>query len=98
MRGREQTQTNRPTRGVGWACRVLAPALDGGDQKGCSLVSRGANLVVAGGVVSGTWSVTDDRAAVAWFDGDPPETALAAEVERLAGILGRPLRPAVGAG
>jgi DNA glycosylase AlkZ-like len=62
-----------------------------------ALVSRGANLVVAGGVVSGTWSVTDDRAAVAWFDGAPPESALAAEVERLAGILGRPLRPAVGA-
>jgi hypothetical protein len=65
-----------------------------------ALVSRGANLVVAGGVVSGTWSVSGDRAAVAWFAdaGRPPGKALAAEVERLATILGRPLRPAVSAG
>jgi hypothetical protein len=64
-----------------------------------ALVSRGASLVVAGGVVSGTWSVSDDRAAVTWFAdaGRPPRKALAAEVERLAAILGRPLRPAISA-
>jgi hypothetical protein len=62
-----------------------------------TVVSRGANLVVAGGVVSGTWSVTDDQVVVAWFAeaGPPPREALAAEVARLAGILDRPLRTAV---
>jgi hypothetical protein len=63
-----------------------------------NLVSRQANLVVAGGVVSGTWSVTDDRATVTWFSeaGKPPTTALEEEVERLGTLLGRPLGPAVG--
>ena len=38
-----------------------------------SLVSRQANLVIAGGVVSGTWSVTDDQLVTAWFaDAGPP--------------------------
>ncbi len=62
-----------------------------------AVVSRQANLVIAGGVVSGTWSVTDDRVAVTWFAeaGGPPRDALAEEVARLATILGRPLRPAV---
>ena len=36
-------------------------------------VSRGANLVVAGGVVAGTWSVTDDQVVAAWFaEAGPP--------------------------
>jgi hypothetical protein len=63
-----------------------------------TLVSRQANLVIAGGVVSGTWSVTDDRAAVTWFAeaGPPPRDALADEVERLAAIVGRPLQPEIG--
>ena len=61
------------------------------------LVSRRANLVVAGGVVSGTWSLADDRLATAWFAeaGPPPQDALADEVARLATILGRPLTPTV---
>src|SRR5690606_13787773 len=62
-----------------------------------ALVSRGANLVVAGGVVSGTWSLTDDRVVVAWFAeaGPPPQDAVAAEVARLGAILDRPLRSTV---
>ncbi len=61
------------------------------------LVSRQANLVVAGGVVSGTWSLTDDQLVTAWFAeaGPPPQDALADEVARLATILGRPLTPTV---
>ena len=61
------------------------------------LVSRQANLVVAGGVVSGTWSVTDDQVVTTWFAeaGPPPQDALADEVARLGPILGRPLRPTV---
>jgi hypothetical protein len=62
-----------------------------------TLVSRQANLVIAGGVVSGTWSLSDDRAVIAWFGeaGPPPRGGLAAEVARLATILGRPLEPTV---
>ena len=61
------------------------------------LVSRQANIVIAGGVVSGTWSLTDDEVVAAWFAeaGPPPTEALAAEVARLATILGRPLQPIV---
>ena len=62
-----------------------------------ALVSRGANLVMAGGVVSGTWSLTDDRVEAAWFAeaGPPPRDALTAEVARLGAILDRPLRMTV---
>jgi Winged helix DNA-binding domain len=61
------------------------------------LVSRQANLVIAGGVVSGTWSRTDDQIVTTWFAeaGPPPQDALADEVARLATILGRPLQPTV---
>ena len=53
--------------------------------------------MIAGGVVSGTWSVTGGQLVTAWFAdaGPPPEAALAAEVARLATILDRPLEPAV---
>ena len=61
-----------------------------------ALVSRGANVVLVGGVVSGTWSVARDRVAVDWFAGRPRDAdAIADEVARLAAILGRPLEPAV---
>jgi hypothetical protein len=58
-----------------------------------ALVSRQANLVVLGGVVSGTWSLSGDAVAVTWFAeaGPPPEEALGDEGVRLAAILGRPL-------
>jgi hypothetical protein len=61
------------------------------------LFSRPAHMVVAGGVVSGTWTLAQDRVAVDWFPeaGRLPRGALAEEVERLAVIVGRPLRLAV---
>jgi hypothetical protein len=56
-----------------------------------TLVSRGANIVIVGGVVSGTWSLSDDQVAVAWFaEAMPPaQKALAGELARLATILDR---------
>lgn len=59
-----------------------------------TLVSRQANLVIVGGVVSGTWSLSEDQLAVAWFaeSGKPPGKALSEEVARLAGIVDRPLQ------
>jgi hypothetical protein len=56
-----------------------------------------APVVVAGGVVSGTWELDGDRARIAWFReaGKPPRKALDEEIARLASILDRELRPAV---
>jgi hypothetical protein len=50
--------------------------------------------VLVDGVVRGTWELADDVVRVTWFGeaGRPPRTKLGAEVERLAGILDRPLR------
>lgn len=62
-----------------------------------TLVSRRANIVVVGGVVSGTWSLTDDQVVVAWpgESGPTPRKALIDEVGRLATILDRPLEPTI---
>jgi hypothetical protein len=62
-----------------------------------TLVSRQANLVIAGGVVSGTWSQTDDGVVVDWFAeaGPAPRELLTDEVARLAPILGRSVQPIV---
>ncbi|MDQ3895424.1 MAG: winged helix DNA-binding domain-containing protein [Actinomycetota bacterium] len=50
-------------------------------------------VVVVAGVVSGTWTLEDDRVCVTWFReaGRPPQNALEAEIERLSAILGRDL-------
>jgi Winged helix DNA-binding domain len=50
-------------------------------------------VVVAGGVVSGTWALEGDRANIAWFSeaGRPPWGALEGEVGRLSRIVGRDL-------
>jgi hypothetical protein len=57
-----------------------------------TLVTRKANLVIAGGVVRGTWMIKDDELAVRWLDNDtPPHQDLAEETGRLASIFGRPL-------
>jgi hypothetical protein len=55
-------------------------------------------VVVAGGVVCGTWELDDERVRVAWFKeaGRVPRNALEAEVERLSSILGRGLRASIG--
>lgn len=55
-------------------------------------VTRKANLVVSGGVVSGTWAVKGERLAVTWLgEAEPPGDAVQEEASRLAGILGRDL-------
>lgn len=55
-------------------------------------VTRKANLVLAGGVVAGTWARTGDDVTVAWGGTrDRPDAVLAEEVDRLAGLLGRDL-------
>jgi DNA glycosylase AlkZ-like len=59
-----------------------------------TLVSRQANIVIVGGVVSGTWSLAEDQVIIAWFaEAAPPaREELAEEVWRLATILGQPLQ------
>jgi hypothetical protein len=55
-------------------------------------VTRKANLVIAGGVVAGIWSVKGDELAVTWLDPSrPPTAALEHESTRLAELLDRPL-------
>lgn len=51
-------------------------------------------VVVAGGVVRGTWELDGDQVRVAWFReaGRLPRVALEAEVARLSSIFGRRLR------
>lgn len=60
-------------------------------------VSRNANIVIAGGVVGGTWSLTKDSVTIALFEdaARQPRDALTTEVARLASILARPLEPDV---
>ncbi len=57
------------------------------------LVSRSANLVVARGVLAGTWTLRGARLDVAWFEesGRVARQALDAEATRLSAFLGRPL-------
>jgi hypothetical protein len=58
-------------------------------------VSRGANLTLVGGVVAGTWALTNDAVATSWSpDADKPaRDDLDTEIARLARIVGRPLHP-----
>ena len=55
-------------------------------------------VVVAGGVVSGTWELDGDQVRVAWFGeaGKPPRRALDAEVLRLSELLDRDLESEIG--
>lgn len=54
-------------------------------------------VVVAGGVVRGTWELDGELVRVVWFKeaGKPPRNALEAEVARLSSILDRDLRSAI---
>jgi hypothetical protein len=54
-------------------------------------------VVVAGGVVAGTWQLDGSRAVIDWFGeaGKTPRRALGAEVDRLAEMLGRGLDPEI---
>jgi hypothetical protein len=58
-----------------------------------ALVTRGANVVIAAGVVSGTWSLREGRVAANWFapPGALQRRALAEEIGRLGQILSRDL-------
>ncbi len=56
------------------------------------LVTRKANLVIAGGVVCGTWAQKGDELTVTWLDERRrPEEAIELEAARLARVLGRDL-------
>jgi hypothetical protein len=60
------------------------------------LVTRKANPVIAGGVVSGTWAAKRDRLVVTWLAGGRvPRQALTDETARVAALSGRPLEPSV---
>lgn len=61
------------------------------------VVTRKANLVVAGGVVSGTWGAKDGAVEVDWFEecGTPPRDALEEQVDTLAAATGWSLKPTV---
>jgi hypothetical protein len=56
-------------------------------------VSRSANLVVARGVVAGTWTIRDELLRVTWFaeSGRVPRGALREECAQLSSFLDRPL-------
>jgi len=60
-------------------------------------VTRKANLVVAGGVVRGTWLAKAGDVEVTWFgeNGKPPLNDVAEEVVRLSAFLDRPLKMTV---
>ncbi len=58
------------------------------------LVTRKANPLVWGGVVSGIWARKGDELTVTWFDERRrPDEAIEREVVRLASVLGRDLHP-----
>lgn len=59
-----------------------------------SEVSRGAHVVVVGGVVAGTWKLVGDAVETSWSGGveRPGASALDAEVQRLGTLVGQPLR------
>lgn len=56
------------------------------------VVSGLANLLIVGGVVSGTWKRARDETVISWFSeaGTPPREALAEQVARVAEILDIP--------
>lgn len=57
------------------------------------VVSRSANLVVARGVVTGTWAMRGEHLDVAWFEesGPVPRTALEQEATAMSRLVERPL-------
>ena len=104
----DELASTKPTRAVrllpGFDQYVLGPGTADGHVVPAArraAVSRQAGwispVVVAGGVVSGTWELNRDRVHIAWFSeaGRTPRTALKAEVARLSSILDRDLGSAI---
>lgn len=100
----DELMSTKPTRAVrllgGFDQFVLGPGTADGHvvpARRRRAVSRQSGwispVVLAGGVVHGTWELDHDRVLVAWFKeaGAVNRTALQAEVERLATIFGREL-------
>jgi len=84
---------------------VLGPGTDDGHVVSAarrSAVSKEAGwispVVVAGGVVAGTWTLNGGEARIAWFKeaGRPPQRELEVEVARLGSIVQQDLRATVG--
>jgi hypothetical protein len=101
--------TTRPTNAVrllpGFDQYVLGPGT--GDAHVVPAARRAAvsrqsgwisPVVVAGGVVCGTWERDGGEVRVAWFSeaGRPPRKALAAEAARLSSMIDRDLRVVIG--
>lgn len=65
-----------------------------------ALATKGAHLVIRGGIVSGTWRVQSDALTVAWFAeaGPAPIADLEREAQRLGGMLAKALRLTVADG
>lgn len=60
-------------------------------------VSRGANVVIVGGRVYGTWTLARGTLAVDWFaDAQARPAGLADEISRLVAILERPVESSIG--
>lgn len=82
--------------GVGTEDRHIVPA----KRRAAVSLQSGwiAPIVVAGGVVSGTWQLDGERVRVVWFKeaGRFPRSAIEAEVARLSSILDRDLGAAIG--
>lgn len=100
----DELAATKPTKAVrllpGFDQYVLGVGTEDGHvipPKRRTAVSRAAGwiapIVVAGGVVEGTWEIADDRVRVAWFreSGPAPAGQLRAEVRRLSVIQGRDL-------
>jgi len=101
--------STKPTRAVrllpGFDQFVMGPGTDDGHVIPAArrtTVSKQSGwispVVLAGGVVHGTWQLAGDRVVVGWFKeaGAVQRTGLQAEVERLSTILGRGLGLEVG--
>jgi hypothetical protein len=102
---RDEVASARPSTTVrllpGFDQYVLGPGTEDGhvlSPKRRTAVSKQsgwiAPIVVAGGVVKGTWGADGEDLRVEWFKemGKPPRSRIDEEVERLSTILGRDLR------
>ena len=59
-----------------------------------ALATKGSNLVIRGGIVTGTWRIRGSDLAVSWFDesGPAPAAELEHEAQRLSHLQGQKLQ------